>query len=63
MCCFAVYHDVPLPHGLPSSIQQQGDVIMKRVFRSFLVIWVKRPVIVAFLIGRKRTVNFRNQRL
>jgi len=22
MCCFAVYHEVPLPHGLPSSIQQ-----------------------------------------
>lgn len=22
MCCFAVYHDVPLPHSLPSAIQQ-----------------------------------------
>ncbi|CAH3188191.1 unnamed protein product, partial [Porites evermanni] len=22
MCCFAVYHDVPLPHCLPSAIQQ-----------------------------------------
>ena len=34
MCCFAVYHDVPLPHGLPSSIQQ-GDVFMSHVLRSF----------------------------
>lgn len=33
MSCFAVYHDVPLPHGLPSSIHQ-GGVLMSRVLMS-----------------------------
>lgn len=40
ICCFAVYHDVPLPHALPSSIQQ-GDVFMSRDTKEFPpLIWL-----------------------
>ncbi|KAL9954099.1 hypothetical protein ACROYT_G041593 [Oculina patagonica] len=33
MCCFAVYHDVPLPHSLPPSIQQGGIPSLPRMLQ------------------------------
>lgn len=38
VCCFAVYHDVPLPRSLPSLLQQ-GDVCSSFfIYTSFFLV-------------------------